>query len=101
MMEEPRVSVLIVEDNPSWQMNYRELLEDEGYFVQVASTRQQAELLLKEQRFDLAIIDIRLDESDPNNIEGIRLAERIEALETKLPVIMTSGYGDMYKVPVK
>jgi len=101
MIAKVSASILLVEDDLSWQRNFQELLEYEGYSVLGASTRKEAELLLREHQFDLAIVDIRLDVNNPENIEGIRLAEMLETLESKLPVILTTGYKDQYKVLVK
>lgn len=43
---------------------------------------------------DVAIVDIRLDEKDPSNKEGLELVKYIKKRYPHLPVIVTSAYRE-------
>ncbi|MCS7024221.1 MAG: response regulator transcription factor [Bryobacteraceae bacterium] len=52
--------ILLVEDEPGLQLVVSDLLEAEGYTVEVASNGQSGLNLASEQRFDLLILDVML-----------------------------------------
>jgi len=81
-------TILFVDDEETSQIMYKEFLEKYGHEVQIASSEDEARTMLREQRFDLAIIDIRLTK-DLHNIGGLTLA-REEA--HYLPKIILTHY---------
>jgi len=64
-------SALIVDDDNLMRLSLASLLRSEGVETQTASTMEEAEMLLKTERFDLAIIDLRLTENE--GLEGLEL----------------------------
>lgn len=89
---ESKPSILIVDDDLSWQMIYQEIFEDEGYLVQVAGSREEADKVLAERVFDVAIIDLRLVDEDPRNMEGLETVKLIQDLGAPTRIIVNSGY---------
>lgn len=87
-----RSVVLVVEDDPSWQMNYEEILEEEEYLVEVAASKEEADRKLRERTFDVAIVDLRLVDSDPKNMDGIEFINELRAMRGDTHVIVISGY---------
>lgn len=87
-----RNTVLVVEDDLSWRMLYQEILEDESYAVEVAGSKREAIAKLEERIFDVAIVDIRLVDSEPQNIDGIEFVNEVRAMRADTPVIVVSGY---------
>jgi DNA-binding NtrC family response regulator len=85
-------TILVVEDDLSWQMIYRELFEDAGYSVQVAGSRDEADHLLESADFDVAIIDLRLVDEDPGNTEGLKVVRALRRRDSPTRVIVQSGY---------
>lgn len=85
-------SVLVVDDVNDWRITIRGLLQDEGYRVQVAETAEEALAFLEADRFDLAVIDIRLDETNEDDTEGITLAENIYLQWPEVRIIIITGY---------
>jgi len=85
--------ILVVDDLPDWRATLSGILLDEGYDVRVASSRQEALRLLEAERFHLAVLDIRLDESDEGNREGLELMRQIKSFDPTISVIVLTGYA--------
>jgi len=90
--------VLVVDDLPNWQKIIEELLSDEGYSVMCASDVRIALQLLASMPFQLAILDVRLDETDENNSDGIWLMHEIHRNYPSVKVIINTGYGTPFIV---
>jgi CheY-like chemotaxis protein len=84
--------ILVVDDVVDWQRTLSGLLTDEGYQVVTVGDCGSALRAVKETKFDLAVIDIRLDEADEDNTAGLGLASDIKGFLTDLPVIIITGY---------
>lgn len=87
--------ILVVDDLPDWREMVGGLLQDAGYNAQVAADADEAMRLLRQQPYHVAIIDLRLDERDENNQEGLALAERMKAHLPELAIIMLTGHADI------
>ena len=85
--------ILVVDDLPDWRKTLAGLLTDAGFQVQIASSENDALELLKTNRFDLAVLDIRLDESDEDNIGGLDLAAEIKRQSPAMKIVIITGYG--------
>jgi DNA-binding NtrC family response regulator len=91
-----RGKVLIVEDYGDWRDLLSGLLRREGLEVAAVATADEArERINTITDLDLAIIDIRLVESDQNNEEGMRLLAEIAERQQFTRVIMITGHGTM------
>jgi CheY-like chemotaxis protein len=90
--------ILVVDDLPDWRATLSGILLDEGYEVCAAGDRQEALRLLEAERFHLAILDVRLDESDEDNREGLELMRQIKAYDPTTAVIILTGYADVRMV---
>lgn len=91
MTHAPKI-ILVVDDIKDWQKTLTGLLVDEGYRVVAVGDRQSTLEVVKTNQFDLAVIDVRLDESDETNTMGLSLAEEIKSVQVGLPVIIITGY---------
>jgi DNA-binding NtrC family response regulator len=67
-----------------------------GFDTVTAGSYEKAMDILKnsENKIDLALLDIRLDESDPSNIDGLRILEWINEHHPQIPVFMMSAYKE-------
>jgi DNA-binding NtrC family response regulator len=91
-----RGNILIVEDFADWRELLQGLLQREGHKVESVATLQQARVYLsKTKDLDLAILDIRLVETDETNEEGMHLLEEIDRDQAFTRVIMITGHGTM------
>jgi CheY-like chemotaxis protein len=83
-----RRKLLIVEDNPAEQMSVQELLGHDDIEVSVASTGAEALKSIHEQKFDCAVLDLRLP--DMSGFEVLeKLGQNPELSE--LPVVVFTG----------
>jgi len=92
-MTDTRHKILVVDDLPDWRKTLSGVLTDEGYKVEVAGSLSQALELLTTDHFDLAVVDIRLDDSDESNIEGLDLAAKIRNLQPDVKVVIITAYS--------
>ncbi len=90
--------ILVVDDLTDWQEMIGGLLRDAGYDVHAAADADQAMRLLRQQPYHVAVVDLRLDEQDENNQEGLALAERMKAYLPELAIIILTGYANIEAV---
>jgi CheY-like chemotaxis protein len=91
----PKGRILVVDDRADWRKTLSGILLDEGYDVRVAESRQEALHLVNTERFHLAVLDVRLDETDETNREGLELMRQIKAQDPTILVIILTGYADV------
>jgi two-component system, NtrC family, nitrogen regulation response regulator GlnG len=78
--------VLIIEDNKSVLAVLKDLLEDDGYWVHAVETGQRGRAELKDNDFDVCIVDINLPDMDGLDI----LKESKENGSTASIIVMTA-----------
>lgn len=92
--------ILVVDDQKEWCEQVVEKLQDAGFYVEAVHNKNNALKRLDETFFHLFILDIRLNESDPSNEDGIQLLQELETrgLGEATKVIMLSNYGTKDRV---
>jgi len=81
--------ILVVDDEPDIRSLLKEILEDEGYEVDVAENGEAARAAHRARRPDLVLLDIWMPD-----VDGITLLkEWAEDDGLPMPVIMMSGHG--------
>lgn len=85
--------LLLVDDEPEFLRSLRAALEAE-YEVRCARSRVEAFSLLSPAP-DVALIDLRLNDEDAANREGLTLLQELRAHFPYLPILMITAYGDM------
>lgn len=78
--------ILIVDDDEASRASLREGLEEQGYLVIEASSGRQVLKTLREQRAQLLILDVLMEEQ-----EGIETLREVRKHFPTLPVIMMSS----------
>ncbi|HET60058.1 MAG TPA: response regulator [Chloroflexi bacterium] len=91
-------SILVVDDLPDVRTTVLGLLLDEGYKVRSASNRANALELIEAERFDVAILDIRLDETDEENQDGLLLMHEIRERDPNIAILIMTAYADVKMV---
>jgi len=81
-----KASILLVEDEENLHETLRLNLEIEGYEVTSAHNGTKALKAIKEEYFDLIILDIMLPE-----IDGISIIERVRLQNLEVPILILSA----------
>jgi len=82
--------ILVVDDEPNVRLNYRMALETEGYLVLEADCAVKALEQFSKQRFDLAVLDMRMPEMD-----GLDLLAEMRKRSIWTPTVIITAYGDI------
>lgn len=85
--------VLIVDDIPEYVETMAIYLE-ERFSIIKASSLEAAKTLVEKHPVDIAILDIRLDENDPENRDGLELMKWIRKAYPNVAVIVMSAYRE-------
>jgi two-component system, NtrC family, response regulator len=86
--------ILIVDDDPSVITSLSLLLKQSGYRSQCASSPEKALSLVKQENFDLALLDMNFSRQTSGE-EGIRLLQQIKAEKPVLPVVLITAWGSI------
>ena len=84
--------ILIVDDEKDIRFILEEILTENKYSVVTVGTIKEAEEFIKENSFDLALLDVLLDEKSR---DGLYLLNLIKNKNKDLPVIMMSGHANI------
>lgn len=85
-------TVLVVDDADNWRSTLIRLLEGRGHTVYAAASYEEALVLLRRHPIDVAVLDIRLIDSDELNQDGLRLARQVVALYPRAATILLTGF---------
>jgi two-component system response regulator HydG len=93
-------TILIVDDAPDWRDMLAGLIQEVFPEIEVitASSLDEAKTELTRNDFQLAIIDIRLDDSDEANIDGLVLADFMRKQYPQTQALIITGYADLETV---
>lgn len=87
----PAISkILIVDDDRNLVELIKSRLLAANYEVEAALDDEEAWALLQEDSFDLALVDLRL-----TNSNGLTLMEKFHDLRPEMPVIILTGFGSI------
>ena len=84
------MKILVVDDEKSIRYSMKEILQDEGYEVELAEDGPSALELAGKERYDVIFCDIKMP-----GMEGTEVLDRLVADGVDSPVIMISGHGDI------
>lgn len=86
------MKVLLVDDHaPARRTLARCLASLDGLEIYEAESLSAARTLLARQLIDVALIDLRLDEHDPDSREGLTLVRELHAHSTTIPIVVTAS----------
>ncbi len=80
--------VLVVDDDESLRLLYSRELSEEGYDVTVASSGEEALDLVRRERPDVVVLDIRME-----GMDGLNVLDEIMKIDKTIPVILNSAYS--------
>jgi len=85
-----KARILIVDDEPDLRTLLAHVLQNAGYEVKEASDGEEAITDLKNQKYDLALLDIQMP-----LVNGIQVLKYIKQNTPKTKAIMLTGYADL------
>jgi len=88
-MEKQR-NILIVDDDKSILRILTRILQKQGYSTHTAETGREAEEMINNQSYDLALIDVKLPDTD-----GVDLLQRIQGAKPNMIKIILTGFASM------
>lgn len=90
-----KCSVLAVDDDPDVLIAVRMLLKNEVQKIVVEKNPENIPALLKENNFDLMLLDMNFKSSINTGNEGLYWLKRVKVLKPTLQVIMITAYADI------
>jgi len=87
--KESQARILVIDDDEDFRFILARTLEKEGYLVQAVGSGPKAMEALKSQKFDLALVDIKMPE-----MGGRETVKEIRKLDPQLPVLLVTGSPD-------
>jgi DNA-binding NtrC family response regulator len=81
--------ILVVDDEPSVLLTYRLLLEQRGYVVTAAISAREAMAALNDDKFDLLLCDLSLEEQS----SGFDVIEFGRGRQPALNCVLITGYA--------
>jgi DNA-binding NtrC family response regulator len=89
-MKNSTANILIIDDEETIRDSCRQLLRKEGYSVETAVEGIQGLKLLKQNLFDVVLLDLKLP-----GMGGREILTRIKNLEPEIPVIIITGFASI------
>ena len=83
------INILLVDDEEHIRLLFKEELEEEGYTIELASNGFDALEKMKNRRFDLVVLDIKMP-----GMDGIQTLNEIKKIDKDQHVILCSAYGE-------
>jgi DNA-binding NarL/FixJ family response regulator len=85
MMEKP--TLLIIDDDPTVLETFKLWLEDEGYTVYTASSKNEALNVLEDYSIAVCLVDLKMQEDS-----GLEISKELKKADTLLKIIIITGY---------
>src|SRR5215472_15132056 len=88
--------VLILDDLPKWRSALVEILRRGGFYAEAVSSSTEALRQIEKTLYHVLLLDVRLNDTDPTNQEGIDLLRTLKkrSLSEATKVVMISDYGN-------
>ena len=87
--------ILIADDQPDVLIALRLLLKNEGYDTESATSPAAIVSAIEERDFDAVLMDMNYARDTTSGQEGLDLLCRIQAIDSTLPVIVMTAWGNV------
>lgn len=86
-------NVLIVEDEDEWRSIYERAVSSQrpGQTIKVAKDLTGAERLIDSTKFAVAFVDVGLDVADDQNVDGLRVMQKIRDTGDETSIVVVTG----------
>ncbi len=85
-----RGRILVVDDEVIMRTSLSRWIERDGYQVETAASGEEALEKLKETRFDILLVDIKME-----GMNGIEVLKRVKETDPDAAVVMITAYGSI------
>jgi DNA-binding NtrC family response regulator len=92
---EPRLRVLIADDQPDVLEALRLLLKGEGYEIETSATPSGVVKALDAREFDVVLIDLNYTRDTTSGQEGLDLLSQVRQIDQTLPVVVMTAWGSV------
>lgn len=94
-------NLLIVEDDAEWCDAYsRAAVREKVPTVKIAKTLAEAEALIDDFQFAVAFIDVGLNVSDDQNVDGVRVMDKIRTAGDQTSIVVVTGRSGRDVIPI-
>ena len=83
--------LLLVDDETAILLAFKKILEKPGISVDTAATSEEALALVNNEKYDVAIVDLRL--TGVLGKEGLNIIQQIKNIRPETCLILVTGYG--------
>jgi diguanylate cyclase (GGDEF)-like protein len=83
-------NILVVEDDAFFREIFSDILKEDGYRVDTASSGNEALAMLEKNAYQLVVTDMVLQD-----ISGLDILARAKQMDADIEVIVVTGYGNM------
>ncbi len=83
-------NILIIDDESGIRSSLKGIFEDEGYNVKTTSTGEKGLDYVKNESYDIILLDIWLPE-----MNGIEILKKIKNIDENIQVVMITGHGSV------
>jgi len=80
-------NVLLIDDDPDFRQKMKQSLQNAGYTVTEAEGESQAYEIVRNKKFDLAVVNLILENSD----SGFSLSYHFKQNYPKMPIVLLSN----------
>jgi DNA-binding NtrC family response regulator len=87
--------VLIADDQADVREALRLLLKAEGYKTETVNSPNAALEAIQSGEFDVVLMDLNYQRDTTSGQEGIDLLSRVQAMDSRLPVVMMTAWGSV------
>ena len=89
-----RKRILIVEDDLQTRLGLEQFMRSVGHDAEGVGDWLEALYRMKENLFDLAIVDIFLSSGEKGSLSGLDLIPLLRLFNPRVPVVLVTGQGD-------
>lgn len=89
-MDNNKINILILDDEPIVSKRLKPSLERKGYEVETFTTSRDALARIQEKRFDIVITDLKME-----GIDGMEFLTEVKKLYPDTEVIVITGFATM------
>jgi len=93
--QEPKIRVLVADDQPHILEAVELLLAPQGIHVDSVRSPQLALEALGQSEYDVLLIDLNYTRDTTSGQEGLDLLARIQEMDSRLPVIVMTAWGNI------